>query len=313
MLPETVARDARAHRKMAFDSTGPPRTWLFPAFTSERLKRTMPAMVRSQSIGGFGRLALLASLAAVVAVGLGPAAHPAPVRAGTADTMEATLLSGINAERAKLGLVPLRLHAGLVDMAGDRAAAMASAGAMSHTKCLSCELNARGIQWWGVGEVIAANNYPWGSQSAQVLLQSWLSSSVHRAILMSSTFNYIGIGVAYRSANSTTYGAAVLTESADRTGPWARMGTVARSGTTVTWTWTGADTMLQTHTAGLKSFDVQYRVGSGSWSTIKSGTTAKSLALTSRAHGYYYGLRVRSRDNLGHLCGYTAELRIWVP
>ena len=81
----------------------------------------------------------------------------------------------------------------------------------------------------------------------------------------------------------------------------------------MSWSGTGADTRLQTHTAGLKNFDVQYRVGSGTWTTIRTGTTAKSLSLGSRAHGHYYGLRVRARDNLGYLSAWSAEMRIWVP
>jgi uncharacterized protein YkwD len=270
-------------------------------------------MARSRPFGAVSRLVLAALLAAGFVTALGPLAHPSAVAASTADTMESQLLGSINAERAKYGLVPLRLHSGLVDLAGDRAAYMAAIGAMQHISCLSCTLNGRGIQWYGAAEVIAGNNYPWGSQSASVVFSSWMGSSTHRAILLSSKYNYIGIGVGYRSSNHYTYASAVLTESKDRTKPWAKMSSTSRSGTTAYWSWTGADTKLQTHTAGLKNFDVQYRVGSGTWTTIRSGTTAKSLSLGSRAHGHYYSLRVRARDNLGYLSSYSAELRIWVP
>ena len=270
-------------------------------------------MARSRPLAGASRLLIVAILAAGSFTVLGPVAHPAAVEASTADTMEASMLATINAERAKRGLVALRLHSGLVNLAGDRAAHMASIGAMQHISCLSCTLNSRGIQWYRAGETIAGNNYPWGSQSAAVVVSGWMSSSTHRAILMSASFNYIGIGVAYRSANSYTYASAVLTESKDRTKPWGKISGSSRSGTTVSWSWTGADTKLQTHTAGLKNFDVQYRVGSGSWTTIRSGTTAKSLSLSSRAHGRWYGLRVRARDNLGYVSAYSAEVRIWVP
>ena len=91
------------------------------------------------------------------------------------------------------------------------------------------------------------------------------------------------------------------------------MASVARSGTTVTWKWTGADTLLQTYTAGLHNFEVEYRVGTGSWVMIRTGTTARYLTLSGRAHGHYYGLRVRSRDWRGYLSAWTAELRVWVP
>jgi len=270
-------------------------------------------MTRSRTAAAVSRLLVAAVLAAGFATALGPMAHPAAVAASTADTMESQLLGSINAERAKHGLVALRVHSGLADLAGDRAAYMASIGALQHISCLSCTLNSRGIQWYGVGEVIASNNYPWGSQSADAVFRSWMASAIHRAILMNDRYNYIGIGVAYRSSNHYTYASAVLAESKDRTAPWARMSAATRSGTTISFSWTGADTTLQTHTAGLKNFDVQYRLGSGTWTTIRSGTTAKSLSLTGRSHGYWYGLRVRARDNLGYLSSYSAEMRIWVP
>ena len=270
-------------------------------------------MTRPRPVAAVSRLLVAAFLAASFVTALGPMAHPSAVAASTADTMESQILGSINAERAKRGLVALRVHSGLADLAGDRAAYMASIGRLQHISCLSCTLNGRAIQWYGAGEVIASNNWPWGSQSADTVFKSWMASSTHRAILMSSKFNYIGIGVAYRSANHSTYASAVLTESKDRTKPWAKMSSTSRSGTTVYFSWTGADTKLQTHTAGLKNFDVQYRVGSGTWTTIKSGTTAKSLSLSSRAHGHYYGLRVRARDNLGYVSSYSAEMRIWVP
>lgn len=259
------------------------------------------------------RLVLMACLAAVVAVGVGPLAHPAPVAAGTAETIEANLLSWVNAERTKRGLVPLRLHSGLVDLAGDRAATLASTGVLSHPSCLSCILSTRGIQNYSNGETVSYTTYPWGDQAAQSIYNGLKGSPVHWGLLMSSKFNYVGIGVAYRSANSSTWAAINLTESLDRTNPWSKVGTGNRNGTTVSWTWSGADVSLQTHTAGLKNYDVQYRVDSGSWSTIRSATTATSLSLASRASGHYYGLRVRARDNRDNVAGYAAELRVWVP
>ena len=77
------------------------------------------------------RLLLAAAFAAIVLMGVGPLAHPAPAAAATTlDTMETTILGWINAERTKLGLVPLRVHSGLVAIANDRAAYMASTQVM---------------------------------------------------------------------------------------------------------------------------------------------------------------------------------------
>jgi len=186
---------------------------------------------------------------------------------------------------------------------------MAKKQVMAHPSCLDCVFDSYGVSYYRVGEVIAWSSYP---DVAQTVFNAWKASSIHWNILMSKTFNYIGLGAAL-SSNGRTYVSGDLTESKDHTVPWSKMGSVSRSGTSVSWSWTGADTKLQTHTAGLKNFDVQYRVGTGTWTTIRSGTTAKALTLTSRAHGHYYGLRVRSRDNLGYVSGWSAELRIWVP
>jgi hypothetical protein len=157
---------------------------------------------------------------------------------------------------------------------------------MAHPSCLGCSLASHAIQYYSCGEDIAGTTYPWGTQAAQSIFNGWKGSSGHWALLMSTTYNYIGIGVAYRSSSHTTFAAADLTESTDQTRPWARMGTGWRSGATVSWTWSGADTWLQTHTAGLKNFDVEYRVDSGPWYQIRSGTTAKSLSLSGRAGGH---------------------------
>ena len=260
-------------------------------------------------------LLVAAALALVLGSGFAPLRPPTPVFAGTAETMEATILTLVNAARATRGLVPLRSRPKLADLAGDRIAILASKGVLSHTApgCLKCQLGERGIQWYSFGEVLAATSRDWGDAAARSLFDAWKSSPGHWAILMSNAFNYLGVGVAYRSANGMTYGGIVATESKDQSSPWAKMVTKSAKGTTVSWTWSGADTALQRHTAGLKNFDVQYRVDGGTWKTIAAGTSYKSWSLSGRAHGHWYGLRVRARDNLFYTSPWTAEMLVWVP
>jgi uncharacterized protein YkwD len=266
------------------------------------------------AIPAFGRLFLAVVVSTIVLGGYTAIAAPREVQAGTAETMESSIVGWINASRVKLGLRVLRVHSGLTILAGNRAATMASTGVLSHTisGCLSCQLTARGIQWFMDGEVIAENTYTWGNQSALALFNWWKGSPEHWSLLMSQTFNYLGVGVAYRSSNRMTFGSVVLTESVDQTAPWARMVSGSASGTTATWTWTGDDIYLQTHTSGLRDFDVQYRIGTGSWGFLLRGTTARSLSLSGRAHGHYYGIRVRSRDWRGYLSWWTPETRVWI-
>jgi uncharacterized protein YkwD len=263
------------------------------------------------------RAAFLGAVAALaLATGLGPIHSAAPVSASsTSDAMEAKILQLVNDARAARGLVPLRLHAGLIDLARDRVAVNASTGILSHTiaGCLRCQIDQRGIQWYSYGEVLAATSRTWGLEAAQSLFDAWKGSPGHWAILMSDKFNYLGIGVAYRSANGMAYGGIDVTESIDQTRPWARMDTARVKGTTVSWTWSGADYLLQTHTAGLKNFDVQYRVDSGAWLTVRPGWAGKTFSMDGRKHGHWYGLRVIARDARGLLSNWTPELKVWVP
>ena len=165
-------------------------------------------MAASRSVRA--RLVLVLGFA-LLALSLGPLANPAPVQAGTAGTIEASLLKWVNAERSKRGVPALRLRSGLVDLAGDRAAKMASTNDLEHTNCLSCKLNNRDISYNRCAEVIAYTTYPWGDQAAQSIFKGWKGSSAHWGILMSRSYSSVGFGVAYRSSNRSTWAAGILT------------------------------------------------------------------------------------------------------
>src|SRR5207237_7233594 len=135
--------------------------------------------------------------------------------------------------------------------------------------CTSCMLTDYGVQKYNYGSMESWSSYTWGDQAIASIESGWKQHSTEWAKLMSSTLNYVGIGVAYRSSNHSMWVTVFETESKDRTSPWARTGSAARSGSTVTWSWSGGDTKLQSHTAGLKNFDVEYRVDAGTWTSIK--------------------------------------------
>jgi len=161
------------------------------------------------------RLVVRVALAAVLLAGLlgvvGPAAHPAPVDAeSTASYMEGLLLKWINNARADRGVPALRTTDRLMDLAGDRAADMASKGRIDHLECLSCTLRSRGVSFSRCAEVVAWTSYPWGYDAARSIFNGWKSSSSHWGILMSRSYGRIGLGVAYRSSSSTTYAAGIL-------------------------------------------------------------------------------------------------------
>ena len=230
-------------------------------------------------------------------------------------TAEGWLQTWVNTSRASLGLAPLRLDGRLRAIADDRAAALAALGVLDHGAAgdLQSQLGRAGIQWYAWGEAIGWTTDSWGLGAAQSLFAMWRNSPQHWALLMSPTFNYVGFGLGYRAADGSTYGSVVLTESRDQTPPAVRMTSASRSGSTVHFSWTGAEIRLQTHTSGFRSFDLLYRASGGTWRIIRSGTTSTSISIASRPSRHSYYLSVRARDNAGNLSAWSAPLHIWVP
>jgi uncharacterized protein YkwD len=256
------------------------------------------------------------SVAAALAVASGLTVFAPPASASVSYDMEQQILSLMNADRSRAGLVPYRRWMPLAVVAGHRASRMASKNVLSHSAAgpnLGSELTSNGAQWYTWGEAIGWTSYHWGSKAAANLYSMWKASAPHRALMMSAGFNYVGIGVAYRSSNGRTFASIVFSDSKDHTGATASHGAIAASGTTLGFGWTGWDPKLQKRTAGLRSFDLQYRVDSGGWSTIRNDTTTTSISLADRARGHWYGFRVQAADLRGNLGKWTSETRVWVP
>ena len=239
-----------------------------------------------------------------------------PVAAASATSIsepERQIMAAVNQARASNGLVPLRSDYRLWTLADERAVAMATQDVLSHAAGGSLDggLGLHAIQWYGYGEVIAWSTAQ-SSAAAAHLFDLWRNSPSHWELLTSSSFNYLGIGLAV-SSSGRTYGSIVLTESKDRTGSKAILTAGSVSGDDVSWSWSGSDPALQTHTAGLRDYAVQQRTDSGDWVDVSTGTTSTSRTAINRAHGHWYGLRVRARDRAGNSGPWSAELRVWVP
>ncbi len=257
----------------------------------------------------------LAVVAAVLALSAITISLPAPIQASTESTMESSLRSWINRDRAAHGLRALRSDSRLAGLAGERATWMASRGTLSHNSVdgQACDaMTKRAIYWYRCGEDIGMTTASWGSTAAKFVYKLWRHSPAHWALMMSSRYNYLGVGVARRS-NGSTYASIVFIEGPDRTAPIARMKTRSVSGRTVRFTWTASDPRLQTHTAGVKSYDVALRIDLGAYVQIRTGTTQTSLTLTHRTRGHWYTVRVRARDKRGNLSAWSTGKRAWVP
>ena len=155
-------------------------------------------------------LLLAAALLAFLGLAAGPVAHPAPAAASTASSMEELIVKWVNSARASRGIPALRVGSLLAEVAGDRAATMARTAKLVHPSCLSCLLRSYGVSFSTCAEDIASTSYPWGYDAARSIYLAWKGSPSHWSILMSRSFKRIGIGVAYRSSDHSTWGAADL-------------------------------------------------------------------------------------------------------
>ncbi len=137
-----------------------------------------------------------------------PAAPAAPAKpnfyvpavpGGPATALELQLFELINGERAKVGLAPYILDAGLTKIARTRSQQLIDQGYFGHVDpygySMYVELLAhfgyRSYAW--AGENLAMNNYP-AEQAATVALEGLMNSPTHRANLLAGDFSRVGIG-----------------------------------------------------------------------------------------------------------------------
>ncbi len=249
-------------------------------------------------------------LALTLVVGLVPptaAADPADLSAAAFRAAERRALILTNKRRTDRGLITLRWDERLAELARDRAAYMAETGQFSHSQSGGTTvfdlIEASSIRWYGAGEIIAWNTAAALDYSADFAVQGWMASPSHKAIVVSSGYNYVGFGLAVSPETGRRYWAGVYLKGPDRTVPsikiktWSRTN-VDRTHARVTLRWYGKDTQLQVLTSGLRYFQVQRRRDGGAWYDY-GRTTATSLK-TRWLRGHRYELRVRSRDRAGN-------------
>ena len=135
-----------------------------------------------------------------------------------------------NRQRAKLGLVALRIDPDLMRIARDRAEVMAANDVMSHTEPngqkVFDRLTAAGITWYAAGEILAWNNYPTEPLSVAESIYAWMASPTHHDIMVSTGYDYVGFGAAV-SATGLRYYAGVFVKEPDETGAVSRFGRVS--------------------------------------------------------------------------------------
>src|SRR4051794_19698644 len=166
-------------------------------------------------------LAFVATLA--VAAPAQVAATAVAPDAATINAAESAMVTALNADRTAAGLVAVRVDPRLMSIARARSADMVAKSYFSHTqpdgRNVFDILSDAGITWYGAGEIIAWNTYPMTSTTAAANSQ-WMNSPGHHAIVVSTSYNYVGVGLAVDSTGKKLW-TAVFMKGPDRTGALA--------------------------------------------------------------------------------------------
>lgn len=116
------------------------------------------------------------------------------------------VLQLVNAERAKAGLSAFTTNSTLIAAANKRA--QETVQSFSHTRPNGTKFSSV-LQEYGVSYRTAGENIAYGQRSPEEVVKGWMNSPGHRANILNSSFNKIGIGV-YQS-NGTLYWSQLFT------------------------------------------------------------------------------------------------------
>ena len=117
-----------------------------------------------------------------------------PVAAGPAESV----LTAINAARAKAGCGPLRVNGKLVAAAKAHARAMAEQNFFGHAGKDGSRFSSR-LARQGYSFRTAAENIAAGQKSASQVVNSWLKSSGHRRNILNCRMTETGIALVYQA------------------------------------------------------------------------------------------------------------------
>ena len=266
-------------------------------------------MTRMTAASGLRRLASISFVAILTLALVGPASVTATSSSSEISALERSMVSALNANRTALGLVPLQIDPRLMTIARARSADMVANNYFSHTlpdgRNVFKIVIEQQIKWYGLGEIIAANNSSM-DKTLEVANRGWMNSPGHRAIVISPNYNYFGVGLAVDDASGRKVWTAVYMRGPDRTGARALITDVAlRAGPTATTryakvSWKGWDPQLQVLTAGLDSFVVQRRIDNGAWLSVAAATTLRYTNFRVGL-GHLTEFRVAARDKAGNV------------
>jgi uncharacterized protein YkwD len=167
----------------------------------------------------------LAAVAVAVATVLVTAPIAAPAQSANVErraSLEVALVKALNRVRADAGLKPLRSSPSLRTAARGHSTAMLELGFFSHESADGTAFNERirrhytnrGWRTWSVGEALLASAGT--TIEPDAIVEAWLESPPHRAIILSPTWHDAGIGALYAPAAPKEFGgSATIVVTAD--------------------------------------------------------------------------------------------------
>jgi len=260
-------------------------------------------------------LTLLVAIAVLVA-GLWPgAALAADPTSSELRAAERLVLTRINEERAERDLRAIRMDPRIAAVAQARSADMVARQYFAHVDPDGLapwdHLAAADIGWSRAGEIIALDSRSPVSDAARGAVQQWMASPGHHDQIVSTTFNYAGVGVAM--TGGVSYWTVVFIQGPDRTPPRSSITSVssARGSRSARVRWQGTDPRLVTLTAGLAAVDLERRRIGGTWQTVRSRVTGTRATVGGRK-GVRYQFRVRARDRAGNVGRWSAARSVTI-
>lgn len=136
------------------------------------------------------RVFVVASALLLMAAQAGACTLPAGVQA-----LRGAVLEGVNAERARAGVAPLRVAPALEAAAQGHACTVARHGRLSHRSGLFSSLTSR-LRRAGYAFSMANENLAAGQTSPEQVIRSWMASAGHRGNILAAAVRETGIGVA---------------------------------------------------------------------------------------------------------------------
>jgi uncharacterized protein YkwD len=148
----------------------------------------------------------LAALAVVLATVLVAAPTAAPAQSANVErrtSLEVAVVKALNSVRVGAGLKPLRSSPSLRTAARGHSAAMLELGFFSHESAdgtafserIRRHYTNRGWRTWSVGEALLASAGT--TIEPDAIVEAWLESPPHRAIILSPAWHDAGIGALY--------------------------------------------------------------------------------------------------------------------